>query len=113
MTEPDPLSPIFAALADPHRRQILGWLRAEPMSVSALVDRLPLTQPGVTKHLGVLERAGLIRRVPRGRNRICELSEAGLSEAERWLAEHRLFWQQSLDRLATLAEEEAKDGRDD
>ncbi|MEL6266621.1 MAG: metalloregulator ArsR/SmtB family transcription factor, partial [Pseudomonadota bacterium] len=60
MDRTDTTPDVFAALADGHRRQILGWLREGPLSVGQLVERLPLSQPGVTKHLGVLERAGLI-----------------------------------------------------
>lgn len=113
MTRTDPLSDVFAALADGHRRQILAWLRERPMPVGALVDRLaPLSQPGVTRHLGVLERAGLIRRRADGRRRICELDRTGLAEAEAWMAEHRAFWETALGRLATLAEETGHDHRD-
>ena len=109
MDRTDATSEIFAALADPHRRQILAWLRAEPRTVGDLVERLPLTQPAVTKHLGVLERAGLIRRRPEGRRRICELVPQGFAAAEDWLAAYRAFWTGALDTLATLAEEAPDD----
>jgi len=105
MTRADVLSDVFAALADGQRRQILSWLRKEPLPVGALVERLSLSQPGVTRHLGVLERAGLIRRRAKGRLRICELDRAGFTAAEAWMAEHKAFWEGALGRLATLAEE--------
>lgn len=113
MERPDPESAVFAALADPARRAILGWLREEPRAVGELVDRLPLTQPAVTKHLGVLERAGLIRRRPEGRRRICELSQDGFRVADRWLGGYRPFWEGALDRLAALAEADRGGGDHD
>lgn len=103
---------LFVALADPHRRQILAWLRHEPLSVGALVERLPLSQPGVTKHLGVLERAGLIERQSRGRTRICLLTPEGLRPLDAWLADYRGFWEDALDRIAAMAEEAPSDGHD-
>ncbi|MEO0823247.1 MAG: metalloregulator ArsR/SmtB family transcription factor [Pseudomonadota bacterium] len=109
MDRTEPHDEVFVALADPHRRQILGWLREEPQTVGALVARLPLSQPGVTKHLGVLERAGLIRRRARGRERICELTPEGLAPLETWLADYRGFWERALDRIAELAEETPDD----
>jgi len=112
MTRLDPLTELSAALADPHRRRILDWLRAGPMSVGALVARLPMTQPGVTKHLGVLERAGLIRRRAEGRRRICELVPEGLAPLEDWLTDYRAIWTRSLDTLAGMAEAEDTDHDD-
>ncbi|MEM7527348.1 MAG: metalloregulator ArsR/SmtB family transcription factor [Pseudomonadota bacterium] len=112
MNRTDPLPDVFAALVDPHRRQILAWLRREPLTVGRIVERLPLTQPGVTKHLGVLEGAGLIRRRAKGRERICELVPDGLRALDAWLAEYRAFWDGALDRLQDLAEENPDDDRD-
>ncbi|MEL6209707.1 MAG: metalloregulator ArsR/SmtB family transcription factor [Pseudomonadota bacterium] len=105
-------SDVFAALADPNRRQILAWLRAEPLTVGRLVERLPLSQPGVTKHLGVLEGAGLIRRRARGRERICELEPAGLRPLDDWLSDYRGFWEEALDRIQEMAEESPHDDND-
>ncbi|MEM1385133.1 MAG: metalloregulator ArsR/SmtB family transcription factor [Pseudomonadota bacterium] len=109
MTQTDALTPVFAALADPHRRQILDWLRISPATVGDLTVRLPLSQPGVTKHLGVLERAGLIHRRAEGRTRVCELSDRGFRAAEEWMSGHRRFWDSALDKLADLAEEPVVD----
>ncbi|MEM7178957.1 MAG: metalloregulator ArsR/SmtB family transcription factor [Pseudomonadota bacterium] len=105
MTQHDPLSNVLTALADPSRRQILTRLRDHPVPVGELVAMLPLTQPGVTRHLGVLERARLIRRRAEGRRRICELTAAGLRPLDDWLADYRRFWGDALDKLADLAEE--------
>ncbi|MEM7499213.1 MAG: metalloregulator ArsR/SmtB family transcription factor [Pseudomonadota bacterium] len=109
MDRAESIPDVFAALADPHRRQILAWLRAEPLTVGRLVERLPLSQPGVTKHLGVLEGAGLIRRTPRGRERVCELEPAGLRPLDDWLSDYRGFWEDALDRIQELAEESPHD----
>ncbi|MBY8974663.1 winged helix-turn-helix transcriptional regulator [Rhodobacteraceae bacterium NNCM2] len=109
MTQPDPLSDVLSALADPSRRQILTRLRERPLPVGELVGALPLTQPGVTRHLGVLERAGLIRRRAEGRRRICELTPAGLRPLDDWLSDYRRFWTEALDKLAELAEEPEND----
>ncbi|MEM9735121.1 MAG: metalloregulator ArsR/SmtB family transcription factor [Pseudomonadota bacterium] len=108
----DPLSEVMLALADPTRRQILAWLRERSLPVGHLVARLPLTQPGVTKHLGVLERAGLIHRRAEGRMRICELTPMGLRPVDDWLAEYRAFWTDALDAIADLAEETQDDPDD-
>lgn len=105
MTQTDPLSDVMAALADPSRRQILTRLRTRPLPVGDLVRMLPLTQPGVTKHLGVLERAGLITRRAEGRRRICELTPMGLRPLDDWLSDYRRFWTEALDKLAEIAEE--------
>lgn len=105
MTQLDPLSDVLTALADPSRRQILTRLRDYPVPVGELVRMLPLSQPGVTKHLGVLERAGLIKRRAEGRRRICELTPAGLRPLDDWLADYRRFWTDALDNLAELAED--------
>lgn len=113
MSATDRMTGIFAALADPHRRTILALLREAPRTVGHLVERLPLTQPGVTRHLGVLERAGLIRRRTKGRQRICTLEPAGFRAAEDWLGDYREVWETALERLAEMAEEEARhDERD-
>ncbi|MEM7238047.1 MAG: metalloregulator ArsR/SmtB family transcription factor [Pseudomonadota bacterium] len=112
MFQTDPLTDVMSALADPSRRQIMSWLRASPLSVGDLVDKLPLTQPGVTKHLGVLERAGLITRRAEGRKRICELTPEGLRPLDAWLVDYRQFWTEALDKLAELAEEPDNDRHD-
>ena|SRR6056297_2322243 len=112
MESTDPESAVFAALADPVRRQILGWLRGRPLPVGALVERLPLTQPAVTKHLGVLERAGLIRRRPEGRRRICELSPAGFRVAEGFLRGFRRVSATAPDQPVAATDRPADDGPD-
>ena len=105
MTQLDQLSHVMTAVADPSRRQILAALSEKPLPVGTLVDMLPMTQPGVTKHLGVLEKAGLITRRAEGRKRICQLAPEGLKPLDAWLSDYRRFWADALDKLADLAEE--------
>jgi DNA-binding transcriptional ArsR family regulator len=89
----------FAALADPTRRAILARLARGEATVGELAEPLPMTQPAVSKHLKVLERAGLIVRGRRAQWRPAELRAEPLREAADWLAEYRRLWEERLDRL--------------
>jgi DNA-binding transcriptional ArsR family regulator len=93
------LDQTFSALADPIRRSVVTRLAAGEESVSALADGHPISLPAFLKHVRVLERAGLVRTVKRGRVRRCRLDAARLREAEGWLQEHRLFWERQLHSL--------------
>jgi DNA-binding transcriptional ArsR family regulator len=95
----DHLSNTFAALADPTRRAILARLAAGETSVTALAEPFSMTLPAVTKHLKVLERAGLITRGRQAQWRPCKLEAEPLREASDWMAQYRQFWEGSLDRL--------------
>ncbi|MGD0462502.1 MAG: metalloregulator ArsR/SmtB family transcription factor [Tepidisphaeraceae bacterium] len=95
----DLLSTTFAALADPTRRAILGRLAKGETSVTELAKPFEMTLPGISKHLKVLERAGLIARSREAQWRPCRLKAAPLKKAVDWLEEYRRFWEQSLDRL--------------
>ena len=106
----DALSTTFAALADPTRRAILARLASGEKSVKELAAPFDMTPPAVTKHLKVLERAGLIRRGRRAQWRPCALEAAPLHDAVDWLEQYRKFWDQRLDRLeAHLREIQGKD----
>ncbi|OHE79132.1 MAG: transcriptional regulator [Verrucomicrobia bacterium RIFCSPLOWO2_12_FULL_64_8] len=96
---PDRLSLTFAALADPTRRAILGRLARGPASVTELADPFDMSLPAVTKHLGVLERSGLIERGREAQWRPCQLKAKPLKEAVNWLEHYRRHWEESLDRL--------------
>ncbi len=89
----------YAALAEPHRREILDLLRVRERSVTDLVERLDLSQPGVSKHLKVLREAGLVAVRPDGRQRHYALRGAPLAEVDAWLAPYRAFWADRLDAL--------------
>jgi DNA-binding transcriptional ArsR family regulator len=95
----DLLSTTFAALADPTRRAILARLSRGTTSVTELAEPFKMTLPGISKHLKVLERAGLIARGREAQWRPCRLKAAPLKSAVDWLEEYRRFWEQSFDRL--------------
>lgn len=95
----DHLSTTFAALADPTRRAILARLASGETSVSELAAPFDMTMPAVTKHLNVLERAGLIIRGRDAQFRPCKLKADPLKQAASWLDEYRQHWEQRLDRL--------------
>jgi DNA-binding transcriptional ArsR family regulator len=95
----DQLSSTFAALADPTRRAILARLALGESSVTELAEPFRMSMPAVSKHLKVLERAGLIARGREAQWRPCRLEAAPLESAARWIEEYRRFWEESLDRL--------------
>src|SRR3954464_9842088 len=96
---PDRLSRVFAALADPTRRQILSRLSSGSRSVTELAEPHDMSLPAISKHLKVLERAGLITRSRDAQWRPCSLDGARLKEVSDWLDHYRRFWEQSFDRL--------------
>ena len=91
--------PTIEIIAEPSRRQILDELRAGERPVGALVERLALSQPAVSKHLRVLRDAGLVRVRPQGQRRMYSLRVEPLIELDRWLEPYREMWAQSLDKL--------------
>jgi len=97
---PDQLSSTFAALADPTRRAILARLALGETSVTELAKPFQMSMPAVSKHLKVLERAGLIARGREAQSRPCRLVEPGpLQQAAGWIEEYRRLWEASVDRL--------------
>ena len=95
----------YAAMAEPSRRQILDLLREGERSVSDLVARLKLSQPGVSKHLKVLRDAGLVEVRPEGRRRWYGLRATPLAEVDEWLEPYRAYWSDRLDALERHLEE--------
>jgi DNA-binding transcriptional ArsR family regulator len=95
----DQLSSTFAALADPTRRAILARLALGETSVTDLAKPFEMSMPAVSKHLKVLERAGLIARGREAQWRPCRLEAGPLKEAASWIEEYRRFWEESLHRL--------------
>jgi DNA-binding transcriptional ArsR family regulator len=95
----DHLSSTFAALADPTRRAILARLAKGETSVKELAKPFQMTQPAISKHLKVLEGAGLISRGREAQWRPCRIEAVPLKEATDWLERYRQFWEQSFDRL--------------
>lgn len=95
----DALSATFAALADPTRRKILARLAQGETTVTELAAPFTISMPAVTKHLKVLERAGLVTRSRQAQWRPCELRAEPLAEASAWIGGYREFWEASFDRL--------------
>jgi DNA-binding transcriptional ArsR family regulator len=96
------LDATFAALADPTRRAILARLADGDASVMELAEPFAMSQPAISKHLKVLERAGLISRGRDAQRRPCRLEGRPLQDATEWLAAYRRFWEQSFERLDDL-----------
>jgi DNA-binding transcriptional ArsR family regulator len=110
MHMPDPLSTTFAALADPTRRAILARLALGETSVTELAEPFEMSLPAVSKHLKVLERAGLIARGREAQWRPCRIAPDGLRPVDDWLESYRRLWNERLDRLETYLQElQAKD----
>ena len=94
----------FQALADPTRRGMLASLAVEDKSIGELAAPFRMTFAGASKHVKVLERAGLVERRKAGRQQICKLKAAPLAEAENWLRQWEKFWTVRLDRLEAIIE---------
>jgi len=111
----DHLSATFAALADPTRRAILARLVEGDVSVTDLAQPFDMSMPAISKHLKVLERAGLIARGREAQWRPCRLAAGPLKEVANWVEHYRRFWEQSFDRLdhylKELKAKEQKHGR--
>jgi len=99
MSTADRLNATFSALADPTRRAILARLALGETSVSELAKPFEMSMPAISKHLKVLEHAGLITRSRAAQTRPCKIEAAALKEADDWLEEYRQLWEQRLDRL--------------
>jgi DNA-binding transcriptional ArsR family regulator len=95
----DELSLTFSALADPTRRAILGRLALGETSVTELAKPFEMSLPGISKHLKVLQKAGLIQQGREAQWRPCRLKAAPLKEISDWVEHYRQFWEESLDRL--------------
>jgi DNA-binding transcriptional ArsR family regulator len=100
----DRLDRVFGALSDRTRRALLRRLERSPAMVTELAAPFAMSLPAVSKHLRVLERAGLVRRTIDGRVHTCALRPEPLEEADRWLARYRTLWEDSLEALALFVE---------
>lgn len=99
MSQLDKLSQVFSALGDPTRRGILQQLSFGEMSVTALAEPFNMSLPAITKHLKVLERAGLVSRSKEAQWRPCKINVATLKEANDWMEQYRVFWEERFDSL--------------
>lgn len=112
--EADQLSATFSALADPTRRAILAKLAKGEASVNELAGPFKMTLPAISKHLKVLQKAGLITRGQNAQFRPCKLEAEPLKEASDWIGRYRQFWEESFDRLDDYLrelQENAKKGK--
>ena len=98
-TQPDPLSTTFAALADPTRRAILARLATGDATVTELAAPFALSLPAVSKHLKVLQRAGLVEQGRRAQWRPCRLTPEPLHDVSKWVEQYRQAWEERFDRL--------------
>ncbi len=101
----DPLSVTFAALADPTRRAILARLSRGEATVTELAEPFAISLPAISKHLKVLERAGLIERGREAQWRPCRLQAGPLREVDGWVEQYRRHWEESFDRLSEYLKE--------
>ncbi len=100
------LDAVFHALADPTRRAMLGHLAGRERTIGELATPFRMSLAGASKHVRVLERAGLVTRMIRGRTHYCRLRAARLAEADAWLKRYERFWNESLDALESILREE-------
>lgn len=108
----DTLSPAFAALSDPTRRQILHRLMQGPATVSGLAEPFAISQQAISKHLAYLENANLIVKKRRGREHFCTLEPQAIKQVAEWADGYRQFWEASYARLDDLLEEmKSEEGR--
>lgn len=107
------LDTVFRALADPTRRGMLANLALGEKSIGALAEPFAMSFAGASKHVKVLEDAGLLSRRKRGRSHIIRLNAEPLAEAESWLRQWERFWTVRLDRLEALVERDKKESDDD
>lgn len=104
VTSSTQLDRVFGALADPTRRALLARLAEGETTVGRLAAPFDVSRPAISKHLRVLERAGMVRRTPEGRMSRCELDAGPMQEAAEWIERYREFWELQLDRLKCYVE---------
>lgn len=105
VNSPSSLDAVFSALADPTRRRIIERLARGPLTVGEIASDFSISQPGVSKHVRVLEDSGLLRRQILGRVHHCTLSPDAMHVASSWLDKQCRFWNTALDRLAYILDE--------
>lgn len=105
---PGGLDAVFSALADPTRRRIVERLARGPMTVGELGAGFSISQPGISKHVRVLEECGLLRRDVVGREHRCTLSPKAIRHAALWIEKQYAFWNATLDRLGDILDEPSK-----
>lgn len=102
------LDAVFAALADPTRRRIIERLARRPLTVGEIAQEFAISQPGISKHVRVLEDSGLLRRQVDGRFHRCTLTPRSIDAASAWIERQRTFWTATLDRLDVYLKNSSK-----
>jgi len=105
---PSGLDAVFSALADPTRRRIVERLARGPMTVGELGAGFSISQPGISKHVRVLEECGLLKRDVVGREHRCRLAPKAIRNASSWMEKQYVFWSATLDRLGDVLDEPSK-----
>ena len=108
MSSTHPLDTVLAAVADPTRRAIIDRLARQPTRVTDLAEPLPMSLAAVSKHVQVLERAGLVRRTREGREYVLALDARPLREVARWASRYERYWTERLDRLEVFFKDKRK-----
>lgn len=108
VTNRERLNRVFAALADPTRRAIVARLERGGARVGELAAPFAISRPAISKHLDVLEHAGLVRRVREGRENWCQLQPVQLRAIDDWVSRYRLYWNEQLDVLTDYLEQEGQ-----
>jgi DNA-binding transcriptional ArsR family regulator len=106
--QPGKLDRVFSALADPTRRAILEGLKQRSATINEIAKPFPVSLNAISKHVMVLERAGLLRREVRGREHCCRIEARPLRDANMWLEHYRQFWEERLDALGTYVQRKLK-----
>jgi len=102
------LDAVFAALSDPTRRRIVEKLARRPLTVGEIASEFAISQPGISKHVRILEECGLLRREVEGRYHRCTLAPEPMAAASAWIEKQRAFWNATLDRLDVYLKESTK-----
>ena len=108
----DPLSELFAALADPTRRAMVERLSLGDLSVKELAQPFDMTLPAISKHLKILEKVGLITKYKNAQRRECHLEADRLKEANEWLQEYRQFWEASFENLESYLDDVQRNNKE-
>ncbi|HJY64136.1 MAG TPA: metalloregulator ArsR/SmtB family transcription factor [Ignavibacteria bacterium] len=96
---------VFHAIADPTRRQILGLISAQQLTLNGVAEKFKISRPAISKHVKILKECGLITIKKKGRERFCEPKLEKLKEVSIWVEKYRIFWTEKLDRLEKYLEE--------
>jgi DNA-binding transcriptional ArsR family regulator len=105
------LDSVFAALADPTRRRIVERLARRPLTIGEIGSEFPISQPAISKHVRVLEEAGLLERTIEGRVHYCSISPQTMQEVSAWIDRQRRYWNGALDRLERLLAKQSDEKR--